>query len=416
MSESELYMQDSNESYDLPRWQTQVDPLSSSAQAPHATQSPYLYPGPPPPPPQSSSQRIQPVYQGTVPPTKQPRISQLVEQEQQFGASLSPYSSGGQSQLSRSTSLGASAGSTFAATRLRRHPQDDLEGALNSDNHAIASSRQQQPLPNNYFYSPSVGYPPQSLSGGGPNASNEAYTDIYYNGSSSNPPKRLQTGQQESNANRGGRSPLRIPNTPISASPLDYSQQTQYSPTTTSSYSYGVDQRPHPPPFQTHNRSHSQVKTENATPPLSTSYPSQPSSNTYPSGNYSTPYAMETSSPHPSIQPHLSTKTISMKSSLSTPSTPLSYGAGSVTLSPNSSLGSAVTHGPHYYPHDQPMVVDSPPKRRPVGFRHVRTLHDLQPKLDAPPAARRMAQDGTYLSVCFLTFLCHIRTYLNAPS
>ena len=41
--------------------------------------------------------------------------------------------------------------------------------------------------------------------------------------------------------------------------------------TTTSSCSYGIDQRLHPP----HNRSHSQVKTENATPLLSTSYPSR---------------------------------------------------------------------------------------------------------------------------------------------
>lgn len=406
MSESELYMQDSNESYDLPRWQTQVDPLSSSAQPSNAAQSPYIYPGPPP---QSSSQRIQPVYQGTVPPTKQPRISQLVEQEQQFGTSLSPYSSGGQSQLSRSTSLGASAGNTFAATRLRRHhPQDDLEGALNSDNHAMVGSRQQQPLSHNYFYSPSVGYQPQSLSGGGSNASNEAYTDIYYNGSSSNPPKRLQPGLQESNANRGGRSPLRVPNTPISASPHDYSQQPQYSPTTPS-YSYGVDQRTHPPPFQTHNRSHSQVKAENATTPSATSFSSQPSNSAYNASNYSTPYAMETSSPHPSMQSHLSTHPIAMKPSMSTPSTPLSFGAGSATMSPNSNLASA------YYPHDQAMVLDSPQKqRRPVGFRHVRSAHDLLPKLDTPVVGRRMAQDGTYLSVGFVTFRLLLRTHPNA--
>ena len=391
-------MQDSNESYDLPRWQTQVDPLSSSVQPSHASQTAYIYPGPPPPPPQTSSQRIQSVYQGTVPPTKQPRISQLVEQEQQFGASISPYSSGGQNQLSRSTSLGASAGSTFAATRLRRHhPQDDLEGALNSDNHAMVGSRQQQPLSHNYYYSPSVGYQPQTLPGGGSNPSNEAYSDVYYNGSPSNPPKRLQPAQQDSNPNRGGRSPLRVPNTPISASPLDYSQQTQYSPTS-SSYSYGVDQRP---PFQTHNRSRSQVKTENATPPLSTSFSSQPSGNSYSSGSYSTSYGLET---HPSIQPHLSAQPIGMKPSLSTPSTPLSYGGGSAALSPNSSLASSVTHGPHYFPHDQAMVVDSPPKRRPIGFHPVRTVHDLLPRLDASTLGRRMAQDGTYLSVCFFFF------------
>jgi dual specificity protein kinase YAK1 len=111
---------------------------------------------------------------------------------------------------------------------------------------------------------------------------------------------------------------------------------------------------------------------------------------------------METSSPHPSIQPLLNTQTIGMKTSLSTPSTPLSYGPGH-TMSP-STLASAVAHGPHYYPHDQSMVVDTPPKRRPVGFRHVRTVHDLLPKIDVPPGGRRMAQDGTYLSVSFATF------------
>lgn len=46
------------------------------------------------------------------------------------------------------------------------------------------------------------------------------------------------------------------------------------------------------------------------------------------------------------------------------------------------------------------MVVDvSPPKRRALGFRRVRTVHDLQPRLDVSPAGRRMSSDGVYLSV-----------------
>jgi dual specificity protein kinase YAK1 len=174
-----------------------------------------------------------------------------------------------------------------------------------------------------------------------------------------------------------------------------------------------VDQRSHPLPFQTHNRNHSQVKAENVTPPLSTSFPSQAPNNTYSSGNYSTPYAMETSTPHPPIQSHLNTQPIVMKTSLSTPSTPLSFGPGNAALSPSSNLASVVAHGPHYYSHDQAMVVDTP-KRRPAGFRHVRSAHDLRPKLDAPTSARRMAQDGTYLSVCFITLLNHaIDTYVS---
>ena len=425
MSESEVYMQDSNESYDLPRWQTQVDPLSSTTQAPNVGQTSYLYPGPPPPPPLPAPQQRMQTVQGTAPPTKQPRISQLLEQEQQYGPGISPYSSGGQNQLNRSASLGGSAGGSFASARLRRHhPPDDLEGAFNSDSHNMVGPRQQPQLSHNYFYPPSVGYQSQSLSSTGTanaaSPSADTYSDMYYNSSTTNPPKRLQPGQQDSSANRGGRSPLRVPNTPISASPLDYSQQTQFSPTTSSSYSYGVDPRPHPTAYQTHNRSRSQIKTETATPPLSTSYsygvdhpatypthtrdhsqvkaeiatppvpttyPSQTPINNYTSPIYSATYNMDTSSPHPPIQSHLNTQPIGIKTSLSTPSTPLSY------------VPASASHGSHYYPQEQAMVVDPPPKRRPAGFRRIRTVHDLHPKLDAPNTGRRMAQDGTYLSV-----------------
>lgn len=389
MAESEPYMQESNDGYDLPRWQTQVDPLSSSAQTVHTTQSPYLYPNPPPPPPPTSSQRMQTVQQGAVPPTKQPRISQLLEQEQQYNTSLSPYSPGGQSQLSRSTSLGGSAGGNFAVARLRRHhPPDDLEGAFNSDSTAVGS-RQQPQLSHNFFYPSTVSYQPQSLSAtSSANAAtspNETYSDLYYNGSAANPPKRLQPSHLDSNVSRSGRSPH-----PVSASPLDYSRQNQYSPTS-SAYSYGVDQRTHIPAFQTHNRSQSQAKSDTVTtPPMSTSYSSQGTN--YAAAAYSTPtFAMDTSSPHPSIHSHLNTQAIGVKAPLSTPSTPLSYVPSGTS---------------HYYPHDQAMAVDPPTKRRPIAFRRVRTVHDLFPKLDAPITGRRMSHDGIYLSVRSQLYPC----------
>ena len=400
MSEPELYMPDTNESFDLPRWQTQVvDPISS-AQTAHAVQTPYLYSGPPPPPPQGSSQRMQAVHQGQTP-TRQPRISQLLEQEQQMSPGLSAYSTGGQSQLSRSTSLGGRAGGNLASARIRRHhPSDDIEGAFTTDNPSIVGPRQQPPLAHNSFYSSVGGYQPQSLTGGNPanpaaSPTDSYNTDMYYSGSASHPPKRLQPVQHDVNAvqaARSGRSPMRVPNTPISSSPLDqYSHQSQYSPTT-GSYPYGnpVDQRSHPVPYQSHSRNHSQVKNESLTPPIPAAYPPQSSTHSNPSYSsnnaYQNSYSMDTSSSHPPLQSHLNAQS-TIKASHSNPSTPLSY------LHPNNSLGA------HYYSQDQAMAVDPPPKRRAPGFRRVRTTHDLQPRLDVSPAGRRMGTDGVYLSV-----------------
>jgi dual specificity protein kinase YAK1 len=416
MAEPELYMPDTNESFDLPRWQTQIDPLSSTAQAAQAS---YHYSGPPPPPPQVSSQR-QSVHPGQAP-TRQPRISQLVEQEQQMAPSLSPYSTGGQSQLARSASLGGNAGGNLASSRIRRHhPSDDLEGAFNVDNQGMVGPRQQPQLSHNTYYSSSVGYQPPSLTGtGSANAAaspTDPYSDMYYNGSASHPPKRLQPGQHDlssSSATRGGRSPLRVPNTPISNSPLEqYSHQSQYSPTT-ASYPYGntVDQRTHPVTYQSHSRNHSQVKTESLTPPISTSYASQTTNISTP--NYSTSisasgyqnaYSMDTSSPHPPMPSHLSTQVASIKTSHSNPSTPLSY------LHPNTSQGS------HYYSQDQAMAVDPPPKRRAPGFRRIRTQQELQPRLDVSPAGRRMGADGQYLSVSLDSWTCQLQIHFTFHS
>ncbi|PPQ89720.1 hypothetical protein CVT25_014121 [Psilocybe cyanescens] len=394
MSEPELYMPDTNESFDLPRWQTQVDPLSSSAQAAHTAQASYLYSGPPPPAP--SSQRMHSVHQGQT--RQQPRISQLLEQEQHLGPAMSAYTTGGQSQLSRSASLGGSAGGNLtSSSRIRRHhPSDDLEGAFNADNQSIAGPRQQPQMAHNSFYPTSVGYQPQSLTGTGSvnpaTSQNDQYSDMYYNGSAPHPPKRLQPGQHDAApapANRGGRSPLRLPNAPLSASPLEQ-YQSQYSPTATT-YSYGntVDQRSHTASYQSHSRNQSQVKPESVTPPLPAAYSSSSNSN-YSSGmsmnSYPASYSMDTSSPHPPVSSHLSTQNMAMKTSLSNPPTPLSY------MHPNTSQGS------QYYPQDQSMAIDPPPKRRAPGFRRVRTAHDLQPRLDVPPTGRRMGGDGAYLS------------------
>src|SRR5271170_4771705 len=97
-----------NDDFDLPRWQTQHhhDQLSA-ASAP--SQSSYIYSAasqpPPPPPPAAliSPQRLPP--SGS---SRQHRISQLLEQDQQLPSTTSPYLSTGQTQLSRSASFGGS--------------------------------------------------------------------------------------------------------------------------------------------------------------------------------------------------------------------------------------------------------------------------------------------------------------------
>ncbi|KAF7361665.1 Serine/threonine-protein kinase ppk15 [Mycena venus] len=145
------------------------------------------------------------------------------------------------------------------------------------------------------------------------------------------------------------RSPLRTPNSAL-LDPYAH-QQAQYSPTTPQ-YPYGPpqDQRP----YQGHARGLSQPKTE-------------------PGAPYTPNYAPATPYLDPAVR--------------SNPPTPLSY------LHPTQT-------GQGYYSQDgQGMAVDAPPqKRRASGFRRVRTAHDLQPRLDASVAGRRMGADGVYLS------------------
>jgi dual specificity protein kinase YAK1 len=301
--------------------------------------------------------------------------------------------------LARSASLGGAPSSTQPSSKPRRHHHqpDDLEGAFNIENQpnqSLSGSRPFTQLPHNSFYPASVGYQHQSLTGTGGVANSAAspsdsYSDMYYNGSSGQSSKRSQASHDPSSSAHDGRSPIRGTNPPSSATLMDYSQQSQYSPTATYSYASPADQRTHPATYHSHSRNHSQVKSESMTPPIASPY--TPQTTTLGSaGPYSPSYPMETSSPRPPshIQTHLSAHVPVRHSSTSNPPTPLSY-----LHSQSPSL--------QYYPQEQAMVVDPPPqKRRASGFRRVRTAHDLQPRIDIPPSGRRMGSDGAYLSVC----------------
>lgn len=398
MSDVTNFMADTNQSFDLPRWQTQVDPLSSSAQAAHPAQASYHLPGPPPPPPQSlsaASQRLQP-HQTTAP-SRQPRISQLLDQDQHLAIVNSSYLSSGHNQLARSASLGGATTTNMPSSKPRRHHQpDDLEGAFNIENQPnqpLSGSRPFTHLSHNSFYPASVGYQQQSLTSTGAAvisaaSPSDSYSDIYYNGSATQPSKRSQAPHDPSSSAHAGRSPIRGPNPPSSAAMIDsYSQQSQYSPTTTT-YSYApADQRSQPATYHSHSRNHSQVKSDSMTPPISSPYTPQTSA-LGSAGPYNPSYPMETSSPRPPshIQTHLTAHVPARHNSTSNPPTPLSY-----LHSQSPSL--------QYYSQEQAMVVDPPPpKRRASGFRRVRTVHDLQPRTDIPPTGRRMGSDGVYLS------------------
>lgn len=399
MSEPELaYMSNANDDFDLPRWQTQahLEPLSSSAQAAQAAaRASYLYPAapPPPPPPQSlvsSQQRIQHVHHSPGS-SRQPRIGHLLDQDQQPSLSPSSYLSGALNQLSRSASLGASA-SVGAASRPRRHhQQDDLEGAFNVDTQSSSTRHippSQHPPQNSLYPSgvafhqpnqlPSAPAPTNTVSPTGP----EPYSDMYYNGTGANLPKRSHT--QHDPTTRSARSPMRTGNTLLDP----YQQQAQYSPTTTPSYLYGSSsdaQRGNPPPnYPSHTRSHSQTKPDGSTPPIGTPFSSQSAAQAAYAGY------MESSSPQPPShqnQSHLSAQ-VPVKSSTSTPSTPLSFAHSQSP--PN-----------QYYPQDQPMLVDPAPqhRRRASGFRRVRDSRDLRPYVNSHPTGRRIDSNGIILSV-----------------
>ena len=386
MSEADLYMPDTNQSFDLPRWQTHVDPLSSTAQAAHGAHSAYHYNGPPPPPPQSnpaaSPQRLQQIHHSSTTSARH-RISQLIDDQQPPLAS--PYLSSPHNQLARSASLTGGHASNTPSRARRHHQPEDLEGAFNID----PQSRQSGQLLQTPFYPQSAPYQQQSLTGPSSLANSasspaDSFSDMYYNSSTTQPSKRVPPLHDPGSSTRAGRSPFRGP--PTAGPGLDsFSQQSQYSPTT-GPYSYGptTDQRAHPP-YHSHSRNHSQVKpSDSMTPPPYTPQTASLSA----AGPYPASYTMETSSSHPptQIQTHLAPHA-AVRQNSSNPPTPLSY---MQTQSPAS----------QYYSQEQAMVVDAPPpRRRASGFRRVRTLHDLQPRLDVPPTGRRMGSDGVFLSV-----------------
>lgn len=174
MSEPELaYMTGNNEDFDLPRWQTHnfQDTLSSTAQAAQAAQQGgfpnSLFNSAPPQQSQLQAQagnsphRLPPIISAhhststQSGASRQARISQILDEEQQLGQGPHQFLSAGQTQLSRSASLGGGIGGGTSgalgrtgvlSSRIRRnHPPDDLESAFTTDNvHGSTSPRHQQ--------------------------------------------------------------------------------------------------------------------------------------------------------------------------------------------------------------------------------------------------------------------------------
>jgi len=402
MSEPELaYMTNTNEDFDLPRWQTHahLEPLSSSAQAAQAAaRASYLYPSAPlPPPPQSLTnlgQRLPSLHQSPGS-SRQPRLAHILDHDHQTGVTSSSFLSSGLNQLSRSASLGGG-GAGNISSRVRRHHQpEDLEGAFNVDTQNVTSPRHMASTPNSLYPSGVAFHQTQSLPGPPPTNSasptgvpSEPYSEMYYNGSSGNLPKRVHT--QHDPASRSGRSPMRTGNPLLDS----YSQQAQYSPSTTP-YLYAsssdAQRNNASSAYQGHSRNPSQTKAEISTPPLSSPYTPQSAAQ----AAYAA-YAMDSASPTPhQNQPHLSTQA-PIKSSISTPNTPLSF------THPQSPAN-------QFYQQDQPMVVDQPQhRRRASGFRRVRDTRDLRPYVNPQPSGRRMDANGVFLSVRILSTWLHM--------
>jgi len=341
-----------NDDFDLPRWQTQASLDSNS--------SPYF-----PPPQPLTAHRIPQNHQSPTTSTRQPRINQIVEEDNQFAVAPVQYSP---TSLSRSVSM-----SSTSVNPRRRH---DLEEAATVDSPRQFTGGSQHP---NSLYPSSVPYPPQH-SGNTPEA---PYHDVYYNTSPSHPPKRSQTQHDPATSGRSGRSPLR--HGPLSSqSTLDSysSQQAQYSPTTAGGgYNYPTQQQSqqqrsyNPSAYQqTHNRVHSNP--EHPDPP----YPATSNPTSLSSSIVNTPA-------------HLAPRSARQNSS-SVPSSPLPF-----SHHPVGGMQEA-TGSNHYYPQEpQPMMVEPTGKRKLTGFRRVRDASDLHPVTSRSRTGRRMDGNGIYLSV-----------------
>ena len=357
MSEPELAYMTGNDDFDLPRWQTgQVRPDSNTSHS--------LY-SPPVPPSSLTVSRLPQSHQSPTASTRQPRINQIVEEDNQFGVAPIQYSP---NSLSRSTSMNS-------ATSRRRH---DIEEAANPDSQRPFAGGSKH---SNSLYPSSVPYPPQQSG----NTTEAPYHDIYYNSSPSHPPRRSQTQHDPATSNRSGRSPLR--HGPLSSqSALDSysSQQAQYSPTITSGgYTYPdqqqTQQRPYNPNAyqQTHNRVQSNPENPDSSYPQTSNQPSL------------SPGVVNSSA-------HLAPRSVRQSSS-SVPSSPLSFShhpAGGPQEGPGNN---------HYYPQEpQPMVVEPAAKRKSTGFRRIRDASDLHPVTSRSRTGRRMDGNGNYLSVRIL--------------
>jgi dual specificity protein kinase YAK1 len=405
----------------LPRWNTQQphDGLSSSAQAAQAAAqaSPYAFSSGPPPQSGISSNRLQAMQQSPTGPSRQHRINQLLDEDQQYAINPAGYPPSG-ATLSRSASYGGAVGGASRAGRHRM--QEDLEGAFNVD----LISSQRQPAHNvpqhaqNSLYPPSVAYhqaPAVSTTASSVNTTStpgsgnaDAYQDTYFSTGSSHPPRRSATTHDASTSSRAARSPHRGINT-VQTTLDPYSpQQNQYNPPASAyPYSPSTEHRSFPTgAYQSHSRSQSQSKAEPMTPPLP-SYRSQYAvkseaiDSTYPSGAasssvYTPSYTMNTSSPTPSSSQNLAAAR-GGRGSVSQPPTPLSYGSAPPPPGP--------THSPYYAQDHQAMVVEPPPKRRASGLCRVRDHRDLRPYVNSTPGGRRMDAAGTYLSVRFYFLL-----------
>ena len=361
MSEPELAYMTGNDDFDLPRWQTQASLDSNTSH------SPYYAPPPQPLVPHRNPQN----HQSPTTSTRQPRINQIVEEDNQFGVTPIQYTPG---SLSRSASMNSA-----SANSRRRH---DVEEAPTVDSQRqFAGGSQHQ----NSLYPSSVPYPPQQSG----NPAEAPYHDVYYNTSPSHPPKRSQTQHDPATSNRSGRSPLR--HGPLSSqTTLDSysSQQAQYSPTTAASGGYNYpdqqqsqQQRSYNPNAyqQTHNRVHSNPE--------------------HPDPSYSTTPNQTSLSPGIVNNPaHLAPRSVRQNSS-SVPSSPLSF-----SHHPVGGMQEAPTNN-HYYPQEpQPMQVEPAGKRKLTGFRRVREASDLHPVTSRPRTGRRMDGNGIYLSVRASTF------------
>lgn len=422
-------MNDSNENFELPRWASDSfssynhDPLSSSAQAAQAAQQSYHsspFNGPPPPPPHSSSARptINTHHSGNSigesQPTsaRNPRVTHFFEGENQFLST-------GQANLSRSASLGnpignsAGLGAAYASRRGRQHMQNDLESAYFEDpgqansverhqpHRSLGSSQQIQQS----FYPSSVAYatpqqPPLPGHSSNPSIEGSNQIDVFQDNSYAGTPTHARKNTiKVEDTGSSGRSPRRQQTGQSSLlDPYAQLQQlssqtpsTAYSPTSTL-YQYSTPtEMQNASPYQPQQQTPKTMTGPNS--PLGSPFSGQ---RTLPPPPPYSHYAMDTTSPGPShasqggLQHSYSAPgTTSIRQSLSTPNTPLSF-----------QHAQQLAQAQYHTAPDDPMGMESSlHKRRASGFKRVRDQRELKSYVNAQPAGRRGDVNGQFLSV-----------------